>query len=212
MSEPQSQRMTPDEFFEWQKGQERNYELVNGLPYLPLKAMTGATLRHDRVTTNAIATFVTQLRGSPCRPTTDDIAVRIPQGNIRRPDLTVDCGLIKDGAMEARNRALFSKCCRRRQQASTGFANSTNTSHIRPCNSYSSQTRACLPWPSGVEVELAGPSRTIPAWRRRSRCRRSVQRCDWLTSMTGWNSRRPELTLGGRARAAGRLRSCEIPP
>ena len=52
MSEPRPRRMTADEFFEWQKNQDRNYELVDGFPVLPLKAMTGATLRHDRVTTN----------------------------------------------------------------------------------------------------------------------------------------------------------------
>jgi Uma2 family endonuclease len=101
MSEPQRQGMTPEEFFEWQKKQDKNYELVDGIPVLPLKAMTGATLRHDRVTVNAMITLGTQLRGGPCRPETDDAAIRIPGGRLRRPDLTVDCGPLKDTAMEA---------------------------------------------------------------------------------------------------------------
>ena len=42
--------------------------------------------RHDRVVVNALAGLVNQLRGKPCRPMTDDVAVRIPSGNIRRPE------------------------------------------------------------------------------------------------------------------------------
>lgn len=101
MSEPQQRRMTPAEFFEWQKGQDKNYELVDGLPVLPLKAMTGATMRHDRVTVNAMVSLGNQLRGGSCRPTTDDIAVRISSRGIHRPDLTVDCGQAPDQSMEA---------------------------------------------------------------------------------------------------------------
>jgi Uma2 family endonuclease len=92
MAEPKLQRMTPDEFLAWQEKQDKLYELVDGLPVLPLKMMTGATQNHDRVVVNIIASLHQQLRGKPCRPTTDDLAVRIPAGNIRRPDLTVECG------------------------------------------------------------------------------------------------------------------------
>ena len=101
MSEPQRQRMTPEEFFEWQASQDRNYELVDGVPLLPLKAMTGATLRHDRVTTNAIISLGSQLRGTECRTASDDAAVRIAPGQIRRPDVVVDCGPFVDASMEA---------------------------------------------------------------------------------------------------------------
>lgn len=101
MSEPERRRMTPDEFFEWQKDQDRNYELVDGVPVLPLKAMTGATLRHDRVTVNAMISLGNQLRGGPCRPQSTDIAVRIPSAGVRRPDLTIDCGPLQDKSTEA---------------------------------------------------------------------------------------------------------------
>jgi Uma2 family endonuclease len=84
--------MTQDEFFAWQGRQDKLYELVDGLPILPLKMMTGASQRHDRVAVNIIAALHQQLRGTPCRPTTDDLAVRIPGGNVRRPDVTVECG------------------------------------------------------------------------------------------------------------------------
>lgn len=37
----------------------------------------------------------------PCRPRTDDIAVRNPKGNLRRPVVIVNCGRGPDRAMEA---------------------------------------------------------------------------------------------------------------
>ncbi len=92
MAEPKLQRMSEEEFFAWQEKQERLYELVDGLPVLPLKMMTGASQAHDRAVVNIIAALHRQLRGGPCRPTTDDLAVRIPAGNIRRPDVTIECG------------------------------------------------------------------------------------------------------------------------
>jgi len=92
MAEPQLRRMTQDEFFAWQEHQDKLYELVDGFPLLPLKMMTGASRAHDRVVTNVIRHLGNQLYGGPCWPTTDDLAVRIPAGNIRRPDVTVECG------------------------------------------------------------------------------------------------------------------------
>jgi Uma2 family endonuclease len=92
MAEPKLQRMSQDEFFAWQEKQDRLYELVDGIIVLPLKMMTGASQAHDRAAVNIIAALHNQLRGGPCRPTTDNLAVRIPTGNIRRPDVTVECG------------------------------------------------------------------------------------------------------------------------
>lgn len=92
MAEPKLRRMNAEEFFAWQEKQERLYELVDGLPVLPLKMMTGASQAHDRTVVNIIRLLGNQLRRGLCRPTTDDLAVRIPAGNIRRPDVTVECG------------------------------------------------------------------------------------------------------------------------
>jgi Uma2 family endonuclease len=92
--------MTVEEFFDWQLGQDRNYELVDGVPVLPLKSMTGATDRHDRVTVNAIGSLFQQLRGKPCRPKTTDTSVRTVRGT-RRPDVTVECGTPGDRSMAA---------------------------------------------------------------------------------------------------------------
>lgn len=91
MGEQLRKKMTVEEFFEWQQGQDRNYELVDGVPVMSVKAMTGATDTHDRVTVNAIAVLWNQLRGKPCRPKTTDTSVRTIRGT-RRPDVTVECG------------------------------------------------------------------------------------------------------------------------
>jgi hypothetical protein len=94
MSEPHRRRMTPDEFFAWQKQQDKNYELVDGLPRPQPKAMTGATRGHDRLTVRLLSSLSRQLAGGPCEPTTDDIAVRTPLGNVRPPDVLVRLRLV----------------------------------------------------------------------------------------------------------------------
>jgi Uma2 family endonuclease len=96
-----TRRMTPEEFFEWQKRQDKNYELVDGAPVLPLKSMVGATARHDTVTVNALVMLGNQLRGTPCRPRTQDQAIRLPSQRVRRPDLLVECGNPHPDSMEA---------------------------------------------------------------------------------------------------------------
>jgi Uma2 family endonuclease len=80
--------MSPTEFFAWQERQTERYELVGGRP---VRAMTGATRRHDKVVINAIAAFHGRLRGTPCVPSTADIAVVSLNENVRRPDMTIDC-------------------------------------------------------------------------------------------------------------------------
>jgi Uma2 family endonuclease len=88
---------TEEQFFAWGKGQEGRYELVDGQP----RAMVGATQRHDRVTTNLLGMLYNRLRGSACRPGSSDTAIRIPNGNIRYPDVTVDCGRFEEMARAA---------------------------------------------------------------------------------------------------------------
>ncbi|HRP95061.1 MAG TPA: Uma2 family endonuclease [Rhodocyclaceae bacterium] len=82
------QPMTMDEFFRWLEKQDERYELVDGHPLM----MAGAGIGHDVIVMNASRVFGNQLLDKPCRPRSADIAVVIPAGNIRYPDLTVDCG------------------------------------------------------------------------------------------------------------------------
>ncbi len=100
MAERQPKKMTVEEFFEWQQRQDKNYELVDSVPVLLPKAMTGATARHDTITVNAILTLGNQLRGTPCRPRTSDQSIVTSRGT-RRPDVSVECGKPEDHSMSA---------------------------------------------------------------------------------------------------------------
>ena len=86
---PALKRMSETEFLEWCQHQEGRWELVGGEPVL---MMAGAAKRHDRVVRNILVALERRLAGGPCEPWTDDIASRMVSGNIRRPDVSVDCG------------------------------------------------------------------------------------------------------------------------
>lgn len=102
MAEAARRRMTPEEFFRWQEGQDEPFELVDGVPIPKHRMMTGASVQHDRVTVNVIIALGNQLRGSRCRPTTDDVSLRTSLTTIRRPEVTVECGKMVYDTHEAR--------------------------------------------------------------------------------------------------------------
>jgi Uma2 family endonuclease len=101
MAEAVTKRMSIEEFLDWQTGQELKWELVDGVPVLPLKSMTGATQRHDRVTVNILGELRNQLRKGPCRPSTSDIALLTGRRSVRRPDITVQCAPADPKSMTA---------------------------------------------------------------------------------------------------------------
>jgi Uma2 family endonuclease len=92
MAEVQLRHMTADEFLGWDPGDDERYELVDGVP----RMMTGARVAHDRIVRRALTAFERALAGKPCEPFTADIAVKIPSGQVRRPDMTIDCGAPSD--------------------------------------------------------------------------------------------------------------------
>lgn len=104
MSHAYAPRMTAEEFLDWCLDKEGRWELVNGEPIL---AMAGATKNHDRVTVNLLGELRSRLRGGPWFPTSDDIAARMRSGNIRRPDVTIDCGQGDPGDVESREPTVF---------------------------------------------------------------------------------------------------------
>jgi len=89
MAEPLKRAWTLDEFFAWSEGQPLRYELVNGRP---LRMMTGAKNVHDDIVVNIMLALGPQVLSSGCRPFTGDGAVETFPGQIRRPDIGVDCG------------------------------------------------------------------------------------------------------------------------
>ncbi len=90
MAETAKKLMTVDEFFLWCRDQDERYELVDGVP-VPLRAMSGASTAHDAIAVNIIAAMHAQLRGTGCRPTTPDSALRTAIRRVRRPDVTIEC-------------------------------------------------------------------------------------------------------------------------
>lgn len=97
MSEHAIRLMTAEEFLEWSLSQPLRHELVYGVPM----AMAGAKRRHDRIVMKLHSLLDQRLAGHHCLPFTADTAVRIPSGNIRRPDAGIDCGTYHDDAMSA---------------------------------------------------------------------------------------------------------------
>ncbi len=89
MAETALQPWTIEAFFAWQERQPERYELVGGFP---LKMMVGVRNVHDDVVVNIVAELRNQLRGKPCRPFTGESAIETLPGQIRRPDVGVDCG------------------------------------------------------------------------------------------------------------------------
>jgi Uma2 family endonuclease len=83
-------------FLEWDLGHpDGPHELVDGVP-VPKRwavfGMVGARGGHDRIVMNLAREIGVQLRGKSCQPFSEGLAVRIPAGNVRRPDLGVQCG------------------------------------------------------------------------------------------------------------------------
>lgn len=88
--------MSADEFLDWRQDQPGRWELVAGTP---IQMMAGAKQRHDRIVVNLIVTLGNRLKGRTCRPWSAGIATRTPAGNVRQPDVTIDCGPIRDDAL-----------------------------------------------------------------------------------------------------------------
>jgi Uma2 family endonuclease len=98
MTEAASRRWTIEEFFAWQEMQPERYELVDGCP---VKMMAGARNVHDDIVVNVLAELRNQLRGSDCRPFTGDGSIETKPGQIRRPDIGIDCGRRDPNATKA---------------------------------------------------------------------------------------------------------------
>jgi Uma2 family endonuclease len=88
VAEPKRRDWTTDEFLAWEAAQPIRYELVEGRPAM----MAGGTQAHDAIAVNLTSTLRALLRGSGCRPGTSDLRVPTGTGNVRYPDVTVDCG------------------------------------------------------------------------------------------------------------------------
>lgn len=86
------------EFLDWERGQDARYELVAGEALL----MAGGTQAHALVAANLVSLLRPLLRGTPCRPSGSDLRIPIPvTGNVRYPDVTIDCGRFDPASHDA---------------------------------------------------------------------------------------------------------------
>jgi len=78
--------MSVAEFLAWEREQPERYEYAGGV----VTMMTGASLVHVTITMNIAFALRQSLRGSGCRPFTNDAKV-LTGGSVRYPDITVTC-------------------------------------------------------------------------------------------------------------------------
>jgi Uma2 family endonuclease len=88
MSEAKLRRWTLEEFLAWEERQPAKHEFVNG----EVRLMTGVTQGHARIVANVVIALGLKLRGSLCSPAASDLRVVTGNGNVRYPDVVVDCG------------------------------------------------------------------------------------------------------------------------
>ncbi|MCY7407977.1 MAG: Uma2 family endonuclease [Alkalinema sp. CAN_BIN05] len=79
-------RMTPEEFFAWEKNQEIRYEYVNG----DVIAMAGGTIAHNDLAVSLLLRLAPHVKSRGCRINVADVKVQIRQ-RYRYPDLVVTC-------------------------------------------------------------------------------------------------------------------------
>ena len=75
----------------------------------PLRMMAGAGNAHNDVVINTVIALGTRLAGSKCRLFNGDGSVETKPGQIRRPDIGVECGPRKSNGYKAENPRLVAK-------------------------------------------------------------------------------------------------------
>ena len=88
MADSLRRRLSLEEFLAWEERQENRNEFVDGR----IRAMVGATRRHNKVARNVLAHLLHRLGSGKCQPYGSDMKILIPNGNSRYGDVTVDCG------------------------------------------------------------------------------------------------------------------------
>jgi Uma2 family endonuclease len=89
MSRPAEQFITAADYLVLERQAETKSEYLNGYIY----AMSGASLKHNRIVAGLATTLGTQLRRKPCEPFFGDMRVKVsPTGLYTYPDVVVVCG------------------------------------------------------------------------------------------------------------------------
>src|ERR687886_1838932 len=82
----QSEKMTIEEYLEWEPQQDLRYEYVNGEVF----AMTGGTIPHNDIALNLYTALRPHLRSRGCRVNVSDVKVQVsPKSPYYYPDVIV---------------------------------------------------------------------------------------------------------------------------
>ncbi|MEM9091616.1 MAG: Uma2 family endonuclease [Cyanobacteria bacterium P01_F01_bin.53] len=85
---PHPQKMTAEEYLQWESLQELRYEYCNG----EVLAMTGGTKGHNRLALNLYSAVEQQVDTNGCEINVSDVKVQLGEGlSYRYPDLVVSC-------------------------------------------------------------------------------------------------------------------------
>jgi len=88
IAQPQyPERMTPEEYLEWEATQECRHEYIDG----EIIAMTGGSLPHNDITLNFYRTLYSHLRPRGCRVNVSDAKVQANNSRYFYPDLVISC-------------------------------------------------------------------------------------------------------------------------
>ncbi len=89
MSRPAEQFITPADYLALERKAETRSEYLNGHIY----AMSGASLKHNRIVASLAVTVGAQLKRKSCEPFFGDMRVKVsPTGLYTYPDVVVVCG------------------------------------------------------------------------------------------------------------------------
>lgn len=91
MAKPQQSEWTVEDFLTWEAQQLRRFEFVDG----EARMMTGGTQAHAFICANILTILKQRLRGTDCRPFGSDLRIICANGNVRYPDVLVDCGKLE---------------------------------------------------------------------------------------------------------------------
>lgn len=80
--------MTFEDYVAFERAAGVRHEFVRGVP----RMMAGGTKRHERISLRAAMELGSRLRGSRCEAFGSNLRIKIPNGNVRYADASVDCG------------------------------------------------------------------------------------------------------------------------
>lgn len=88
VAEPQSRRLSPQEYLDWEATQDIKHEYIDGEAF----AMMGGTISHNLISGNLYALLKSHLRGKGCRVFIADVKVQVLEsGAYFYPDVMVSC-------------------------------------------------------------------------------------------------------------------------